>query len=264
MRAGEPLLVPVVGRERLSDELLEQDPTARVLVVDDQATNVRLLTEILRRVGFGHVEGITDSSLTMQRIRAFDPDVVLLDLHMPDPDGFDLLRQINALDGDTYVPIVVMTADVTEGARERALAGGAADFLTKPFDATETLLRVRNLIRTRRLHQALRRNNVDLAAELERHTEADHDRSERIHRVTAVVEDTDRNLTMAFQPIVRLGSGHPDGYEALARFSASPQRTPDVWFADAAEAGLGLEFELAAVRRPSITPPCSRHRPSSR
>jgi len=86
----------------------------------------------------------------MSRVRDFGPDIVLLDLHMPAPDGYELLRQITEFAVNTSITVAVTTADITDESKQRALAAGAAEFLTKPFDVTETLLRVRNLIHTRR------------------------------------------------------------------------------------------------------------------
>jgi EAL domain-containing protein (putative c-di-GMP-specific phosphodiesterase class I) len=225
------------------------DNDARVLVVDNEAINVTVLTKLLGRAGIGIIEGVTNSSEVMGRVRDFEPDIVLLDLHMPAPDGFELLRQITAAAGDSYLPVVIITADITDEAKERALAAGAADFLTKPFRATEALLRVRNLIHTRRLHQALARHNIRLTTELAEVAAIDRDKAERIRRVTSVADRIDDHLTMVFQPIVDLATRETYGNEALARFSAVPLRPPDEWFADAVEAGIGVHLELAAVRR---------------
>ncbi|MGZ4724531.1 MAG: response regulator, partial [Ilumatobacteraceae bacterium] len=225
------------------------DPDARILVVDNDAINVTVLTKLLGRVGIGHTEGVTDSSQVMDRVRAFEPDLILLDLHMPDPDGYALLAQISELAHDSYLPVVVVTADITEQARERALAAGAADFLTKPFRVTETLLRVRNLLRTRRLHQSVQLHNAALTIELESRDTVDRARSDRIRNVTDIVEHVDQHLTMVFQPIVNLTTRKTEGNEALARFSALPVRPPNEWFADASEAGFGIHLELAAVQR---------------
>ena len=81
---------------------------------------------------------------------------------MPAPDGFELLQQIAKLAAATnaFLPVVIVTADITDDTKERALTAGAADFLTKPFRVTETLLRVGNLLRTRRLHQSLLEHNI--------------------------------------------------------------------------------------------------------
>lgn len=225
------------------------DREARVLVVDNEAVNVTMLTKLLDRVHLGQIEGVTDSSLVMERVRDFDPDIVLLDLHMPAPDGYELLRQIKELTSGGFLPVVIVSADITNEARDRALAGGADDFLTKPFRMTETVLRVRNLVRTRGLHQALNRQNTQLKSKLELQSALDEDAARRGRRIADIVDDPDNNLTMVFQPIVDLASQRVVGNEALARFSAVPIRPPNEWFADAAEAGLDLHLELAAVRQ---------------
>jgi diguanylate cyclase (GGDEF)-like protein len=224
---------------------------ARVLVVDDDATNVYLLEKLLRKSGVAVVEGLTDSSLVMGRVRGFEPDIVLLDLQMPAPDGFELLDQIGRFSAaaNIFLPVVVITADITEGAKERALAAGAADFLTKPFRLTETLLRLGNLVHTRRLHQSLVRHNIAIAAELEGYTGVSRDADRRRARIVSTLDHLDDELTIVFQPIIALVPGETVGHEALSRFSAAPHRPPNEWFADAAEAGLGVDLELAAARR---------------
>ena len=79
---------------------------------------------------------------------------------MPHPDGFELLEEFQRLIPDgSYVPVLVLTADATGRALQRALLAGARDFLTKPFDAQEVMLRIRNLLQTRLLHLALQRQN---------------------------------------------------------------------------------------------------------
>jgi EAL domain-containing protein (putative c-di-GMP-specific phosphodiesterase class I) len=223
---------------------------ARILVVDDDATNVQLLKKLLRNTGVEAVEGLTNSSLVMDRLKHFDPEVVLLDLHMPSPDGFQLLDQIGEFSAaaGTFLPVVIITADITEAVKERALAGGAADFLTKPFRVTETLLRVGNLVRTRRLHQTLLRNNIEIAAELESYGVSTREAAARRDRVVALLERVDDHLSIVFQPVVALLTQETIGHVALSRFRATPARPPNEWFAEAADAGLGVELEVAAVR----------------
>jgi putative two-component system response regulator len=139
------------------------DPTvagARILIVDDQVANVDLLWALLSKAVYRHLYSVTDSRTVTAVFREFEPDLVLLDLHMPDPDGFmvmDLLRPL--VPAGTYLPILVLTADMNDGVRRRALAGGAHDFLLKPFDATEVWLRIANLLRTRFLHLQLADQN---------------------------------------------------------------------------------------------------------
>jgi putative two-component system response regulator len=133
---------------------------ARILVVDDQKANVLLLERVLREAGYRNIETTTDSRLALDLFSRFEPDIVLLDLMMPHLDGFQVMRMLQQVASqDEYRPVLVLTADVTEEIKRRALAGGAKDFLTKPFDVQEVLLRIGNLLETRRLHRILRGQN---------------------------------------------------------------------------------------------------------
>jgi signal transduction histidine kinase len=129
---------------------------ARILVVDDEEANVDLLEQLLARAGYGDVVGTTDPRRVLPLYRERPPDLILLDLIMPHLDGFAVMQQIRAERSEQeHVPVLVLTADVTTATKQRALAGGATDFLTKPFDHVELLLRVRNLIEIRMLHVQL-------------------------------------------------------------------------------------------------------------
>lgn len=141
--------------------------TARIVVVDDQPENVALLGRMLARGGYTDVVGFSDPLAALAAIERDEPDLVLLDLHMPTLDGFAVLARLRARDPQRFLPVLVLTGDVDRAARQRALAAGANDFLAKPFDLDEVLLRCRNLITVRRLHEALRRRTIDLAEELE-------------------------------------------------------------------------------------------------
>jgi EAL domain-containing protein (putative c-di-GMP-specific phosphodiesterase class I)/DNA-binding response OmpR family regulator len=140
---------------------------ARIFIVDDQEPNVRLLEQLLSRAGFGNTRSFRDGRSMLDALDTDEPDLILLDLHMPAPDGFAVLEALRARDTDDgYLPVLVLTADAERRARSLALAGGAKDFLVKPFDAEEVVLRVRNLAQARLLHQALRARNSDLVGEV--------------------------------------------------------------------------------------------------
>ena len=131
---------------------------ARVLVIDDQPLNVRLLERVFRDAGIPHVRGVTDPARAAAEFASFRPDLVLLDLVMPGRDGLSVLAELAAMQPqERYLPVVVLTGDVNPHTRARALAAGAEDFLTKPYDRDEIVLRCRNLLETRFLHQALAR-----------------------------------------------------------------------------------------------------------
>ena len=127
----------------------------KILVVDDEPANVALLEGMLADGGYSRVLSVTDSRLAMEACLSFDPDLVLLDLMMPHVDGFTILESIRAAAGETFLPVIVLTADAHESTKLRALRAGATDFLLKPFDQLEVLLRMNNLLETRRLHLQL-------------------------------------------------------------------------------------------------------------
>lgn len=132
----------------------------RILIVDDQPANVRLLEKLLATAGFSHFKGITDSGRAISTFIEFEPDLVILDLRMPGLNGFDLLRQFQVrIPKQTYLPIAILTAEMSQSARQKALSLGAKDFITKPFDNTEVVLRIRTLLETRRLHRELEHHN---------------------------------------------------------------------------------------------------------
>ncbi|NQD79956.1 response regulator [Pseudomonas seleniipraecipitans] len=129
----------------------------RILIIDDQRPNLDLMEQLLAREGLHNVLSSTQPLRALELYNSFEPDLVILDLHMPDFDGFALMEQLNRrIPQNDYVPLLVLTADVTRATRLRALALGARDFISKPLDALETMLRVWNLLETRALYKALR------------------------------------------------------------------------------------------------------------
>lgn len=131
---------------------------SRILLVDDQPANLRLLEELLAREGFSNVVSTTEPEQVLDIYNAFDPDLIVLDLMMPGLSGYAVLERIERQrQADEFRPVLVLTADATSQAKHRALALGAKDFLTKPFDAVEAMLRVWNLLETRHLYKRIKR-----------------------------------------------------------------------------------------------------------
>ena len=222
---------------------------SRILVVDDSAANTALLEQILTRARLGVVVTCNEPRELSAHLRDSRPDIVLLDLHMPHVNGFELLEEIGRQARGEFLPVLVVTADTTREAVHRALDLGAHDFLTKPFDITEVALRVRNLLRTRNTYLELRRERTRLQDHLD------------ILDIAVVGEETPWDVRrariehviarggprMVFQPVVDLAEGRTLGYEALARFDDEPLRSPDRWFSEAEGVGLGRELEVTAV-----------------
>jgi signal transduction histidine kinase len=129
-----------------------------VLLVDDEEANLDLLEALLGAEGYARLVRTADPREVPALVAAHAPDLVLLDLHMPHRHGLDVLADLRAATpAGEYRPVLVLTADATTEARDRALALGARDFVTKPFDATEVVLRVENLLDARVMHADERR-----------------------------------------------------------------------------------------------------------
>src|SRR6266545_3519253 len=136
---------------------------ARILIVDDEESNVRLLERALTQAGYGNITSTTHPREVSCLVAECEPDLILLDLMMPQMDGFEVMQVLGALSTrDSYLPILVLTADTTTETRRRALASGAKDFLTKPLDLDEVLLRIKNMLEIRLLHEELRFQNESL------------------------------------------------------------------------------------------------------
>jgi len=132
----------------------------RLLIVDDNAANVALLEQVLAQGGYDDILSTRDPHAAATMCHTHRPDVLLLDLHMPGLSGYEVLAEIRELvEPPESLPVLVLTADATRDARHRALAAGARDFVNKPIDPTELLLRVSNLLRTRQLQQQLENRN---------------------------------------------------------------------------------------------------------
>lgn len=146
-------------------------PDAKILIVDDRKANVDLLEGILTKMGYGRIQSTNDPRQVLRLYTEFRPDLLLLDLHMPEMDGLTLLRQLQPeMAQEIYLPVLILTADVTAESKRRALSEGAKDFLTKPLDAVEVLLRIENLLETRTLYQALRDQNRILEEKVRQRT----------------------------------------------------------------------------------------------
>lgn len=143
----------------MPDKLIQPSEilSRRVLVIDDEEPNLLLLRSVLEREGYSDVHCLTDPTKAMQAYVDLEPDLVLLDLMMPEVDGFQLLEAFGRHDkAEEFRPVLVLTADTTLQARRRALALGAKDFVAKPFDVIEVALRISNLLETRILYERLR------------------------------------------------------------------------------------------------------------
>ncbi len=157
---------------------------ANILIVDDQQANVDLLEGYLEMLGYENIKCITDSREVVFSCESFTPDLILLDLVMPYFTGFDVLEQLKQIiPATTYLPILVLSANIETPIRQRALAEGATDFLSKPFNLEEVGLRIYNMLYTRSLFTKLENHSYHL--------------EERVNERTADLEKITADLLVA-------------------------------------------------------------------
>lgn len=169
-----------------------REKSGRILIVDDQEQNIRLLARILAKAGYDDVASTTNSDEALSLFTRFKPDLVLLDLHMNGKDGFQVLEEIMLQSGDGYLPVLMITADDSAEVKRHALALGAKDFVGKPFDSGEVLLRINNLLETHFLYKRLRGQNAELEGKVaERTRELEQSQLEVLERLAAAVEFRD-------------------------------------------------------------------------
>lgn len=142
----------------------------RIMIVDDEEANRLILKGILHRGGFTQIVALEDPRQAVERFLAFEPDLLIVDYHMPGVTGLDLIERLRP-HLPAYFPILMLTADERVELREDALASGAKDFLTKPVNPTEVRLRVRNLLEARHFHGLLAEQNERLEEKVAARTE---------------------------------------------------------------------------------------------
>jgi CheY-like chemotaxis protein len=137
---------------------------AKVLIVDDQESNVLLLEEMLREAGYACVASTTDPHAVVALHRDNRYDLILLDLQMPGLDGFQVMQGLKSVEPDGYLPVLVITAQPAH--KLQALQAGAKDFVSKPFDVLEVKTRIRNMLEVRLLYKKLEQTVEKRTAEL--------------------------------------------------------------------------------------------------
>lgn len=135
---------------------------ADILIVDDKEANVRLLERMLRNAGYTRIMSTQDPHAVADLHRLHHYDLILLDLRMPGMDGFQVMQSLKELETDGYLPVLAVTAEPAH--KLRALQSGAKDFVSKPLDLAEVLMRVHNMVEVRLLHEAARNQSKKLEA----------------------------------------------------------------------------------------------------
>ena len=158
-----------------------------ILIVDDKVANVLLLTRLLAEAGYTQISNTLQPSEVVQLHREHRYDLILLDLHMPGVDGFEVMRLLQADIGDDYLPVIVITAQ--PGHKQRALDAGARDFISKPFDLLEAKTRIRNMLEVRQLYRQIARHRDELELRVAERTAQLQASETRFKRLTELAAD---------------------------------------------------------------------------
>jgi len=161
--------------------------SARILIVDDQVANVRMLERVLSDAGYSHVTASTNPMDVCALHRTNDYDLILLDLQMPGMDGFEVIEALKANNADPYLPVIVLTAQ--PGHKVRALKAGAKDFISKPLDLTEVNIRIHNMLEVRLLYRKLALHNKMLEETVRERTAELRESEARYRSLTELSSD---------------------------------------------------------------------------
>lgn len=171
-------------------------PTCRILVVDDEPANVTLMRRLLTQSGYAPPLEVQDSRWAVQTIENEKPDLILLDLMMPHVSGLDILKSLpEVFQKVGFIPVIVLTADMASQTRHEALALGASDFITKPIDRTETLLRIKNILQLHQLRKTLQNQNQVLEEKVQ-------SRTRQLQEAYQQIVERNRELKQAQEEIV--------------------------------------------------------------
>ena len=181
---------------------------ANILIVDDQEANVQLLEQMLREAGYQRITSTTDPHAVCALHRDNHYDLILLDLQMPGMDGFQVMEGLKEIEIDSYVPILVITAQ--PGHKLRALASGAKDFISKPFDLIEVKTRIHNMLEVRLLYKQLEHYNQELEQTVQERTAELRESEARFRRLTELSsdwyweQDENGDFTKVYGPVLEM------------------------------------------------------------
>jgi putative two-component system response regulator len=165
---------------------------ARILIIDDQLLSVRLLTDILQNAGYKNIHSTTDPTKAVSLYCKIRPDIVLLDLNMPIMNGFQVMEKLRTIKNESYLPILIISSVDSNESRYRALETGGKDFIIKPYERVDVLIRIKNMIEVRLLHNQTIDQSRSLEQKvLERTLELYETQKDVIQRMARAIEYRD-------------------------------------------------------------------------
>ena len=198
---------------------------ARILIVDDQQANVHLVKRLLGEAGYTNFTSTMDPLEVCTLHRSNDYDLILLDLQLPVMDGFQVMAALQAGAADSYLPVIVLTAQ--PGHKLRALESGAKDFISKPFDLLEVKTRIRNMLEVRLLYRRLEAHNVLLEQMVEQRTAELRESEARYRCLTELAsdwyweQDESGSFTKVSGPVMEMLGIRVDSLEGVSETEAA-------------------------------------------
>jgi putative two-component system response regulator len=150
--------------------MLEEIKNPKILLVDDEEKNLKLMGAMLSNYGYTLVETARNGIEALEKLQSFKPDLIFLDIMMPEMDGYEVCRRLREDPSNQYIPVIMVTALSDKESRIKGLEAGANDFLSKPFDSMELMLRAKNLLRVKEFEDFLKQHNEILDAEVKKRT----------------------------------------------------------------------------------------------
>ncbi|TWU37719.1 Cyclic di-GMP phosphodiesterase response regulator RpfG [Novipirellula aureliae] len=157
---------PSVNRASVSPRSLP----GKLMIVDDEIANVLIVKKYLERAGYRSFETTTDSSAALRILKVAQPDILLLDINMPNVDGVEILRGVRSEPKSRHLPVLILTANTDERIKRICLELGATDFLIKPVDPMDLVPRVRNSLQMKSYHDRLQHHAAELELKVEQRT----------------------------------------------------------------------------------------------
>ncbi len=171
----------------------DESKKPKVLIVDDEEKNLKLMSAILMNYGYGY-ETAKNGIEALEKAKTFSPDLIFLDVMMPEMDGYEACKKLKQDQLTKHIPVVMVTALADRDSRIKGLEAGANDFLTKPVDSTELMVRARNLLKVKEFEDFLKEHNELLGTEVRKKTsQLKESYIDTIHKLTRVAEYKDED-----------------------------------------------------------------------
>jgi len=191
---------------------------SKILIVDDEPANIKLLEQLLKQLGYAAIKSTTDSREVVDYYTEFQPDLILLDLKMPHLDGVQVIEKLKQAGNENRASVMVITAQKNHTNRLRVLEAGAGNFLGKPFDVLEVSVRIKNMLKLSLLNKMYDKNNQllekkisDLTDDLKSANDKLKEENTKRKKLEKILETNNKNLENEVEEIKSLFiSGHKE------------------------------------------------------